>query len=675
MASIASLGVGSGLDLGNIVKQLIAAEGAPKKARFDAKEAELQAKISAMGTLKSALSEFQGSFSSLKSSSIFSKKSATSGDTNIFTATATSTAASGNYTVQVNTLAQAHTLASGAFNDTSTAVGTGTLTFEFGAWDGAAFTADATKTKTVTITDGTLQGIKDAINDAAVGVTASIINDGTGYRLVTTSSSGANNSLRVTVADNDTTNTDSLSGLSQLAYDPAAAVGAGKNMTETLAAQNASIKVNGVTVTSATNTVTGAVQGITLNLKQADAGVNYNLSVSADTDSVISAMESMVESFNAVVEAIDAIAGYDAETKTAGILIGDATVRGIGGRIRNLMSQVVGNSTTTYNSLASIGISTQQDGTLAFDSSVLTGALAAKPDEVRVLLAGGAASPPDSYINFINMPETLAAGKLRVDISQLAAQGSYIGTTGLGGAFFDLSAGSYTFQLTLDGAVTTNTLTIANANYGSGAALASEIQRLINQDSNVSVAGKSVTVSYNATTNGLELYSSKYGTTSNVQFVTASADTKATLLIGDGIGTSTAGQHVSGMIGNESATGSGRELTGDNTYNAVTLEVLGGGLGFRGNITIYNGVMDQLDDLLDSYLDSGGLIEGRNDGFSSQIDGITVQRETLQERLDQLELQYINKFSAMDALVGQLNATSNYLSNQLSGLSSLNRRK
>jgi len=217
------------------------------------------------------LAALQGTLAGLKDAQSLRSLSASVADSSVATATAASSGVAGSYAVEVTQLAQAHKVASSGFANTTDTVGTGTLTFAFGTFDGAAFALNGTTpTRTVSIGSGqqTLSGIRDAVNTANIGVTATIVNDGSvaGNRLVFTSNtSGAANSLKVTVADSDTNDVDA-SGLSQLAYDPAAAVGNGRNLTQKVVAQNALLSIDGIAVSKASNIVSDAIQGVTLNL-------------------------------------------------------------------------------------------------------------------------------------------------------------------------------------------------------------------------------------------------------------------------------------------------------------------------------------------------------------------------------------------------------------------------
>ena len=233
---------------------------------------------------------------------------ATPADAAIYTASATSSAVPGTYSIEVVDLAQAHKVSSGGFANITDVVGTGTLTFQYGTYNSGpnTFTLNSAKAaQTVTIGAGqnTLSGIRDAINAANIGVSASIVNDGgvTPNKLVLTSKdTGVASSVKLTVLDDDTTHTN-LSGLSQLAYDPTAVVGVGKNLTQTVAALDANLTVDGISgIKKPTNTVTDVVQGVTLNLlkKSITPGVGTALSVARDTASVKTAVENFVKAYN-----------------------------------------------------------------------------------------------------------------------------------------------------------------------------------------------------------------------------------------------------------------------------------------------------------------------------------------------------------------------------------------
>ncbi len=665
MATISSLGVGSGLDIASIVEQLVAAESVPKENLLNAREAELQAELSAVGTFKAALSSFQGTFSSLSTATAFRQATAASSDSSVFTASASGEAIPGSYSIEVTDLAQAHKLASKAFTNTTDTVGTGDLTFRFGTYDSDlnTFTANPERTiESITIdgTNNSLEGIRDAINAADIGVSASIVNDGSGYRLMFKSdSTGADNSIEITV--NDTGDGDHLndSGLSQLAFDPTAAgVGTGKNLTQTSAAQDASFSIDGLPMTRSTNDVTGAIEGVNLTLKGETSGTPALLTVSAITSTASNNVQAFVNAYNELETSLDQLTGYNATTDQAGALLGDSLVNGALNGIRNLITGSITGLSGQYTSLAQLGISFQADGSLELDASTLNQALEDDPDAVaRVFAAVG--TPTDSLVDYVSSTSDTLVGDYAVNITQLATQGSFTGVAA-GGFPLTVDATNDTFEIKVDG-VQSGVISLTQATYATGAELATQLQSRINADSELKAQGVTVTVQFD--TDHFVITSDSYGSTSKVEF---------TAVEGGGLGlsvaTGTDGVDVAGTIGGVAALGSGQQLTGTGDADGLKLEITGGALGSRGTVSFTRGMADLLDTFMETYLGDDNIIDSRTDGINTRIDSVEDDREDLALRIQQLEARYIAQFTALDLLLNQLQATSSYLTQQLANL-------
>lgn len=679
MASITSSGIGSGLDVNGLVSQLVALERRPV-AVLDQKEAQYQAKLSAYGSLKSAISSFQTSMRSLSSLAKFQGIKAGSADTTIFTAAAGSSAAPGSYAVEVKQLAQAHKLSSKAFTNTTDTVGAGTLTIQFGTWSGGVFTANASKAaQTVTIDSAhaTLSGIRDAVNAAKVGATATILNDGTGNKLILSSNdTGAANSLKVTVSDtSDASNTDDA-GLSQLAYDPAGTLGNGKNLSETVAAQNALLKVDGVdNISKASNTVTDVIQGVTLTLlKQSAANTATTLTVSRDTAAVKSAVEEFVKAYNNINKTVRDLTAYDAATKQASILQGDSSALSVIAQIRRTLTSTITALSGSYTLLSQIGVSFQTDGTLALDSAKLQTAMDANSADIAGLFANQG-KPSDSLVSYVSATDKTQAGSYAVSVTQLGARGYLNGATtaalaDTGGTFtapFAVDANNDTFSLKADG-VQSSTITLAQGSYTTAAALTAEIQSKINGDSALKAAGVTITVSFDGTNDRLVLTSDRYGSASTVE-VTA-VDTNSATTLGLSVATGTAGVDAAGAINGSTATGSGRYLTGASgtAVEGLKLEILGGVTGARGTVSYSLGYAYQLDKLADQLLGSNGPIASRTGGIGRSIEDINDRREALNRRLEDVEKRYRAQFIALDGLLSRLRLTSDSLTQQLATL-------
>lgn len=667
MAGISVSGIGSGLDITSLVDQLVTAERAPVENRLNSKEATVQAKLSAYGMLKSALSSFQTTVAGLAEASAFQGLKATSSDSSVVSVTTNSSAITGNYSLAVSNLAAAHSVASKAFTDTTSAVGTGSLTFQFGTYDsgGNTFTANGDKAiQVVDIASGdnSLVGIRDAVNNAAIGVSASIVNDGSGYRLVFQSNdSGAANSLKVTVSDStDVSNTDDA-GLSQLAYDPTAVAGSGKNMTETVTAVDASFSVNGLSITSSTNQITDAIEGVTLNLKDVTSGTPVSVSVALDTSGITSKVQSFVSSYNDMITTINSLTSYDASNGSAGILIGDSIARSVTSQVRSLFSSAVSGLSGNYTSLTSLGITTQAGGTLTLDQTKLDAALSSDHSVVGKLFSA-IGTTDDSLITYLSSTSQSTIGDYAINISQLATQATVTGAA-TSGFPLTIDANNDNFVLKVDGTQSAS-IALTQQSYASGAELALELQSRINGDTNLKSAGVSVSVSY--VTDHFEISSSTYGSDSTIEIVTVDTNTTATLGLSVGAGTS--GLDVAGTIGGISATGSGQTLTGNGDAAGISLKVEGTTTGSRGSVVFSRGVADQINTLLDGYLASNSVIDARTEGLNNRINDINDQRDRLARRIEIIQQRYTAQFTAMDTLLGQLQSTSTYLTSQLAAL-------
>lgn len=386
---ISAPGVGSGLDINGIISQLMAVERQPL-SQLNASQKKYESQLSAYGQIKSALSTFQSSVNALSSLDKFRVYTTKSTDDAVLTATASSSAAPASYQIEVSQLAQQHKLSASAVSATSDVIGTGTLTIEFGTHDAVAgtFTPNASKTPltlTIDSSNNTLAGIRDAINNANAGVSASIIYDGSGHRLVLSSNdSGAANSLKVTAADDDGNNTDA-SGLSFLAYDPLASSGAGRNLSQLSEARNALLTVDGIAISHASNSISNVIEGVTLNLNKPNAGSPATITVSRDIEAVKTAVNDFVKAYNDIDKVLKDLTAYNDQTKKGAALQGDAVTRGIRNRLREIMAgSMTGN---TFSTLSEIGVSFQLGGSLTVDSGKLEKALAQNFEAVGNLFA------------------------------------------------------------------------------------------------------------------------------------------------------------------------------------------------------------------------------------------------------------------------------------------------
>jgi len=365
--SIGAVG-GSQIDVNSLASQLVAAERAPLDAQIERTATKVTTQISAVGTLMGALSSSRAALSSLKTVDVFSTRQATSAAPEVFTATATAAAMPGSYDIEVEQLAQAHQVASRAFAGGSTEViGTGTLTLSLGTQDFTVAIDDA---------NSTLAGIRDAINGATgnPGVRATLIQGTEGARLVLTSASTGE------ASDIEVAQSGGNGGLSVLAYTAAAP----NSYTELAAAQDAIVRVATFETRSATNTVTGVIDGVTLDLLAGSEGETVALTVGYDSAAVTTRINSFVTAYNALEAQVSRLGSYDSATQTAGAMLGDSLLTGIENQLRRTLSSPVAGG-GAYQTLASIGITTQMDGSLMLDEAKLQAALGSGFDSVAAL--------------------------------------------------------------------------------------------------------------------------------------------------------------------------------------------------------------------------------------------------------------------------------------------------
>lgn len=362
MAGLSSPGLGSGLDINSLVSQLVAAEKAPRQAQITRAQTSTVTSLTALAQFKGALSSFNSALSPLKSVESFAARGATSGDNDVFTATASSSAQPGSYEIEVESLASAHQISSNAFADgAGQVVGTGTLTISVGE-----------KSFSISVDEehATLAQIRDAINRATGNdnlVTASIINAADGAHLVLSSEkSGAANAIVVTQEGGD----GGLAALEYSAENP-------DNYREARPAADAIVYISGFAHHSATNTITDAIDGVTITLKKADDDRTHSLTIANDTVAVTQRARKFVEEFNTLAKKIAELRGYDAATQKAGPLLGDALLRSVEAELRSNISNPVAGLDGVYQTLASIGITTQRDGTLGLDAAKFAAALEA----------------------------------------------------------------------------------------------------------------------------------------------------------------------------------------------------------------------------------------------------------------------------------------------------------
>lgn len=666
MANITSAGVGSGIDINSLTTSIIKAEKEPATKRLDFSEAKYQAELSAVGNVKSALFDFKTKLASFASFSGMAAKSVTSSNEDVLTAVGSGNMAQGKYTLRVTQLAKSHSLASDGYSSTKSVVGTGTLEFRFGttAYNQTtdiytSFTQNPkTSTKSIVIdsTNNTLEGVRDKINTSNIGVIANIIYDGQQYHLtMTPEATGASNSLEVVARSDGDGNLVDVSGLSALAFNASAT-----NLQQKVTAQDALLTINGMDVSSASNTVKDYIPGLTLDLKRSmtvnDADVMVG--VGAEPAVLENQVRTFVSEYNNLSKAVQDLVKYDPNTKTGGVLIGDSFVRGVMGELRRLVNGQIANA-GAYKSLAEIGITTARSGELEVNASKLTAAVKADPDSVAALL-GKQGKLSASGLTFGSAASTTPVGKYSVVIT---APASHSSVTGSGAANLAIVTGTNdSISLSIDGV--SGQIVLPTATYVDANALAADLQSRINGLEAFSTKGISVAV--NHTAGVLKISSDSYGQISKVNIVGGNG---ASALFGVSP-VSTDGADVAGTFDSVSGVGSGLKLKGSGMLAELSINTAPDVTPGQTGVVYYSkGVGSNIDEYLSGVLSAKGQLSGKVNGIKDHISDIAKQRKKLDARMAAYEQTLRMKFNSMDSIVGKLRSTGDYLTQQMANLS------
>ena len=538
MAAIESLGLGSGVLTNDLVEKIVGAEREASDKRLDRDEEILDARITAYGEIKSLASTLQSATSALSLPSTAGSTTASSSDEAILTTEASILAEPGTYSVEVLNTAKAHSVVTDAYSSIDEIIGTGEIQITFGAitYDGGGgfLSQDVDPTKggpPITIDDSnkTLSGIREAINNADIGAKASIINDGSGYRLVISSEdTGEQNAMRIMTLDDG--GAVATTGLSSIAYNEVQN-GVG-TMSETAKGEDALLKANGLTITRESNSIDEVVPGVTLNLLSADVGKPISIVVAPDTAGVQEKIQDFVTAYNDFKKFSDELTSYNADTDQAGLLLGDSTLRGIQSQIRSMISQPIeGLTGTKYRSLTELGVNTDRtnDFLLEFDPAVFSKAMKEERESIVSILAKSGTAD-DAQIRYVNDSINTQAGTYAVEVTQLATQAIYEGGSVAGLDFVSpvvIDDSNNNFTINLNGK--NEAITLTSGSYATGEELAKQIGFQINSNETYKQFAYSATVEYDAVDKNFSITSNKYGEDSKISFTSTDSNSANTL--------------------------------------------------------------------------------------------------------------------------------------------------
>jgi flagellar hook-associated protein 2 len=654
-------GVVSGIDTDNIVSGLLEIQQ-QQLDRMALRKNGFQQRQAAFKTVESRLLSLRADAGALSrnTNNPLTRLSVKSSDDEAISATASASAIPGVYQMTIDATAKAHQVASQGFADTDSEITQGTFEIRLGSGD--------PKTITIDSNNNNLSDLAAAINSSGTGISATIVKDSAGgttpYRLLLSSSkTGASNQITVTndlAADNGS------------AVKPVIDFG-----TPVQAASDARVTLGSgagaISVTSSTNQFKEAIGGVSFDLLQPTIGQTVSLTVAKDNTAAVAAVQSFVDSFNGVLNYISENSKYNEAAQEGGLFLGNQSAAKIQQTLRTTVQNVVPGANPLANRLSTVGIKFSDTGTLVLDKAKLEDALngnieGVSADDVKRLFSFGGQSTNSGISFVLGSTRTQASTSgYQIDISQAAEQATVTGTAVAASTV--ITSANRSLELKLDGETATVQL---NEGTYTAQQLADHLEQIINESE--SFPSREINVSLSG--GALQLTSSKYGLTSDLEVMSGTAVSALGLTVGlKDNGRDVVGSFiVNGQT--EAAVGRGRLLTGDpdneNTADLqvqITLSPSEVVAGAEGTLTVSRGLASSLDQVLGKLLDNeDGLLTSVDDGFDGQLKSLqtSIDRQT---KLFDLQQQSIRKqFQALETAISQLNATSSYLGGQLANL-------
>jgi flagellar hook-associated protein 2 len=652
---ISSLGGGSGIDTASLIRDLVEINKAPQTARLTSRQTLLETQISDFGLLRSSFATLQTAANALANRDTFDAKAVSIPDTSLLGITKLDAkAVAGDYRLKVEQIAQAQSLSSGSFTSANDAVGKGTLTLRFGSWNEdfdefAVNTAKSGATITIDDSNNTLSGLRDAINEADIGVQATIVSDGGSFKLLLTAPSGESNEIEITAAEDG-----SAPGLANFNFNTS-----NQALVQEQEGANALVRVNGLLLTRESNHLTDVIAGMEFDIFNSSPTETVSINISADKSIAETAIRDFVDTYNTFLKDVEKLVGFDEELGEFGSLRQDPLAKNLLQSVRSLMTGSVAGVTSGFDSLSTLGIRTELDGSLKIiEDGTNTDFRAAIDDNFEAVkdLFTPKTSSSNSLIDVTAFSARSQPGSYEVVITQQPEKGEFVA----GAMTFpiDTAGKDYSFSVVVDGVSAASIALPDGKVYASGAELAAEMQSLINLDSEIKNGRVGVQVAFNTTTNQLEFTSNAYGAASNVSFTAVGAD-MADLGISVGIGT--AGKDVAGTVDGVAAFGFGAVLLpaigskAEGLSMTITPGVTSGTIGFS------RGFAGQMDSLINDFLKTSGLIKGRETNIDTEIKNVEEDMEQVERRSEAYRLRLQSQFIAMESIVRSLNNTGSFL--------------
>jgi len=654
-AILSALGATNGIDTTSLVNNLVNANQMADMNALTTQQTKLQTQISDFGLLTSAFSTLESAASVLANPDTFNAKSASIPTTSLLTvSTLDASAATGNYAINVDQVAQAQSLSSTGVSSQTAPIGKGTLAIRFGNWSSGTFTPNTSVTGgTITIDDSnnSLVGLQNSINSANLGINASIVNDSGSYKLLLTSPSGASSEMEITA-----TEAAGSPGLAAFNFNQNST-----QMTQQQSGADAKLRVNGMPLTRSSNHLTDVIPGVTFDLANSSTTETVNIGITQDKTGADTAIRNFVAAYNTFLTNSGQLVG------TNGSLSQDPLAKNLLQQVRNQLNGNVPGLSGVFTALSNLGIATQLDGSLKIDDSTAStsyaSAMANNYNAVRDLFIPKMTSS-NAQINVTKSSANSTPGTYQVAITQQPSKGGLIGGALPTSFPLDTTGKNYTFTVAVDG-VTSAPITLPTTTYASGSALAADLQARINADTNLSAGRVGLSVNYNSTTNKLEFTSNNYGSASNVSFSNTSSD-MADLGISNAAGT--AGTDVAGTVDGVAAFGYGNVLLPKIGSAAEGLSMTIAPGATTATISYSGGFAGSFTSLIDNFLQSNGLIQSHETVINQQISKVGDDITALNARSDAYRAQLQAQFSAMQSIVSTLKSTGTFLTGAFAAL-------
>ena len=554
---------GSGLNITQIVDSLVDAEKTPQKEMIETKISENNTSISAIAEIKNSLSTLSTSLKSLVGNT--SLKPSSNSTSISVELTNPSKANTLDSSITVSSLATGQTLAFTGYASSETVVGGGTLVLERGDWSSGSFVASSTvssKSLTVLSTD-TLASLRDKINSLSYDVTASIVGAGDGtYNLVLKSSTGVGNALRVSATESPVG-----SGLSSIDNTTT------NGTKQKIAGSDAAINVDGMSLTRTTNTIDDLFEGYTVNLINTTSST-AKLTSTVDTTTAKTNLQALVDSVNKLKTVLNDKTFRGSASAEPGELAADPAVRSLKNQIENNIKSSLTGFGADGVYLSNLGVRTNKDGTLSLNSRILETELKNNPSSLDAIFNSMYSSSSSLLSISGGNSKTPTPGSFTFAMTAYVA-GSLTGLVDTD-TTPQVTSSDNTIQLTVDG-TTSGTITVPSSHYSSQGALATAVQTAINSDSNLTAAGKSVSVSF---VNGsYNITSVTKGASSSIALNSIGSNLDSFFKMSGSADTDNIGSTQSGTA-NTALTLNGSAVTATDTDGLVDAETLGGSGNF-----------------------------------------------------------------------------------------------